>query len=506
LTVGWLDWLLPPGADETGRRLLASEDAAAVLDRLPARRAAGGLEAAVRRLLMDGRAGERPELVRLLAERAPERFVPHAAELWEAGYAEAAELACKQALAKQPGFVDAREVLIRLLLARDAKEEALRLLEAGPRSEPALQLLRAEVLLEVERTEEALELLGRLAGQMDAAIKSAGITDWQYYRGMHQRVHGLRDAVLRRELGSEAVLQDAVRRGAPAPNSGANHSLVGLAAMAESPRIAADLALQPADVEAAKRASSARPHDRMSSVRLGEAYLRTGDFNRARAVFRDMVQTDPAFFPGQLGLGAALTAKERGVLRALRQLPSAPVASGWGDVVDLSVLSAIELQVVAACANPLAAALPGLREAGARVVLLPLDVRPTDLDDFAHLEDERLDSRAAAGIGGLASSHGVAVARIEGLLDTVEHLVFAHELAHLAFWHLPEPRQQAFFALYEAARDAEWAWTDYQRSNVDEFFACSYEDVLKVRWGRPAVPPDSQGWFTRVQAFFDTLA
>ena len=85
---------------------------------------------------------------------------------------------------------------------------------------------------------------------------------------------------------------------------------------------------------------------------------------------------------------------------------------------------------------------------GAKLVLLPIDVRPTDLEALEDLEGHRTDDgRAYASIGGMAqrSEHGsLAFARIEVLLAPAADRTFAHEFAHLAFWHL-SAEEQAYF-------------------------------------------------------------
>ena len=83
---------------------------------------------------------------------------------------------------------------------------------------------------------------------------------------------------------------------------------------------------------------------------------------------------------------------------------------------------------------------------------------------------------------------------------------FAHEFAHLAFWHLSAEEQAYFEALYASARNVPWAWTAYQTSNIDEFFAVSYEDWLAEVWGVSARRPDSSGWWQEVCDAFADLA
>jgi len=150
-----------------------------------------------------------------------------------------------------------------------------------------------------------------------------------------------------------------------------------------------------------------------------------------------------------------------------------------------------------------------MTENGVKIRLLPIDVRLVDVAEFRHLDGRRVNSQAWAAVQGAASeSEGLALARIDGLLDTVspESWVFAHELAHVAFWHLPEADQRAFLDLFQAARQVEWVWSEYQRSNEDEFFACSFQDYLREKYQRRGrLPEDSEGWWRRVRAYFQGL-
>ncbi|HEX5060576.1 MAG TPA: hypothetical protein VFV99_14510, partial [Kofleriaceae bacterium] len=116
------------------------------------------------------------------------------------------------------------------------------------------------------------------------------------------------------------------------------------------------------------------------------------------------------------------------------------------------------------------------------------------------------DHRSYAAISGIAT-HGGAVAKIEELLDIGEHgWTFAHELAHLVFFHLDEKRARPLRALYDLAVDVGYANVEYALSNVDEFFAVGYADYLRNRYDLPGAPhADDAGVQHALAKYFDSL-
>jgi tetratricopeptide (TPR) repeat protein len=512
VTVAWL----ATGQSEPqvlAEQLLRSspEQSRDLLDTYSRKACVQALVSALKTLSLDDRLAERPDLVEALVELDPAAGLGAAADLAELGTPGLARRACAALLREQPGHVLARQVLVELQLRAGDLDGAEATLARGDRQEPKFVLLRIRILFERGERQAATELLQQLGRQVEVRRRGdLGFVD-PYWAGVGEEVERLREMLLRELEGDEAVLRDAVASGKLAPRSGVNHSLVGAAAMSRSERIAERLELQPVALALAEaqRVLSRDPTVPWALLRAGEAHLRIGDWGDARKLFRELVEQDPSYFPGQLGLGAVLTLEEHRAEAALRELPDDDPDPAWGPIIpDLPVLTRDERRVVAASASPLRRALPGLLAAGAWIRLLPLDVRPTDVPELARLQGQRLDTRAVAGLTGLASSEGYAIARIEGLLDTCSpgSWVFAHELAHLAFWFLPEPEQRSFEALYEAERSVAWAFTEYQRQNVDEFFAVSYADWLRERHGQRVTPADSEGAWARVSAWFDQLA
>ncbi len=82
-----------------------------------------------------------------------------------------------------------------------------------------------------------------------------------------------------------------------------------------------------------------------------------------------------------------------------------------------------------------------------------------------------------------------------------------HELAHLAFFHLAGKLRAQVEALYREAEELGWVAEAYALKNPDEFFAVSYTDWLRQRFGLPLRrEPDEAGIFDRLTAVFEALA
>jgi len=507
--MGWLELLFPPSPRTLAQRIVDGGDPSEVLDGIGRRLRRKALAQAVRRVDLDDGLAGRPELVLALAEIDVEAALDRVHELAEAGFAEEAVRVCRTVLEHQPRHVFARRQLYGLLKRLDRFEEAARVIQEGDPSDPGLELDRVDALLVEGRRDEAIERLNRVQSACEAGMKHSYSETWQAYRNLAAEAQQMRESLLDDVVPQEERIRDAARQGRLDPNAGVNYRLLGQAGMVDSVRVAESLELLHPDQALERFRESADRGDRHALVRTGEALLRLGDLDGARATFARLRDEHAGFFPGDLGYGAVLTVDKQRCLARIQRLPEPRLDPRWEQVVpDWDELTDLERRVVAASVRPLSHALPGLCAAGAQIHLLPVDVRPVDHPLLAELDGERHhDDRAYAGIGGLASSSGIAVARIEDLLNVGEGgWVFAHELAHLAFWALPQADQAAFVELYEAARQAEWVWTAYQASNVDEFFACSFEDLLRERHVGAALPPDSAGWWARVQAAFDRLS
>jgi len=270
-------------------------------------------------------------------------------------------------------------------------------------------------------------------------------------------------------------------------------------------------ALEPVDVAVARadRMLSSDPRSAHALCLKGSALLRLGKLDAARERFEEAAALDGRCFAAFLGLGAVFDHERYGLLGAAGGLPVFPEPVELGAIVpDLPALTPLELRVVCASAAPLAGALPAVAAAGARIRLLPIDVRPTDVPELSGTISGRTeDHRSYDAIGGLAASR-LAVARIDELLDVVSEsgLVFAHELAHLAFFHLAGELRERVEALHREATELGWVAEAYALENPDEFFAVSYTDWLRQRYGLPLRrEPDDEGIFDAIAAVFEAL-
>jgi hypothetical protein len=179
-------------------------------------------------------------------------------------------------------------------------------------------------------------------------------------------------------------------------------------------------------------------------------------------------------------------------------------------IPDWPVLTEPERQVVWASLQPLAKVLPTLHDRDVKMRILPIDVRATDIGLFEDIAGERADDdhRSYDAITGVAT-HGGAIAKIEELLDvlTPGGWTFAHELSHLAFFHLPDEEAEPLHAIYERALRVGYATIDYALTNADELFAVSYTDFLRMRHELPGVPEaDDEGIQADLMSYFEQLA
>lgn len=386
---------------------------------------------------------------------------------------------CEAVLARQPRHSRARTGLARLHLSSGRPQEALRVLGPGQGVDPDLMVVRAEVLAATDQPQEALSLASQARDLCERAMKHSYGEQWQQYRQTQVRAGRLADDLTAELRGAEAVVLEAARDGRLSGRAGVNFRLLGQAAMATSPRLARHLQLRsPQEDEAAARVHL-RTHsaDLLARCHLALSRYRLGDLKAAERGFASVLEEDHGFWPALLGKGALLDCKDKGWLRAVRALPAGELPAAWLPVFpDHHALTPEERQVLLASCQPVAPLMEAVARRGWTVRILPLDVRPTDLEALAHAEGERnaQDHRALAGIGGLASSSGIAVARIESLLDTSDQgWTLAHELAHLAFWVLEPALQRQVEEALEAAREQPWVAEQYQLRNVDEFFAVS---------------------------------
>ena len=174
-------------------------------------------------------------------------------------------------------------------------------------------------------------------------------------------------------------------------------------------------------------------------------------------------------------------------------------------LIDWPALTAAERTAVHAAVAPLAPQLLAVARAGAVARVLPIDARLVDLPAFADASGERLedDDRCLDAITGAATA-SVCAAKIEGLLGLgSDHgWVFAHELAHLVHFHLPEPLQAELEQLFDTLSADDFVLTTYQARNSAEFFAVAYEDFLCERY---ALPSRREAGAAHIEPVFDFI-
>lgn len=402
-----------------------------------------------------------------------------------------------------------------LLLAAGRPADALAAAEGSRHAgEPMVVLKRGEALLALERKEEALELLEAVRDHLDGELRAGLVSrgHWEHLRDLHGEASRLADSARAELHGRETLVIQPAAAGKLDGRAGVNYRLLGESLMVNAPPLAdGAIALERVDAASARadRMLADDSQDVHALCLKGSALLRLGKIDAARDRFEAAVARDGRCFAAFLGLGAVLDHERYGLVAAAGRLPSLPEPHALGAVVpDLPALTPLERRVVCASAAPLAGALPAVATAGARIRLLPIDVRPTDLAELSRIGQGRTeDHRAHEALGGLAAPQ-LAVARIDELLDVVsEHgLVFAHELAHLAYFHLADALRARVEALHQEAAELGWVAEAYALENPHEFFAVCYTDWLRQRFALPLRrEPDDAGVFDRLAAVFEAL-
>ena len=325
---------------------------------------------------------------------------------------------------------DARVLeLSRALLERGQTEPALSLLERAALSTRKWELLRAaiEACIAAKAWAHAKPLVEASLG----AIKQLrGTAEHDFLLKAHEQVIGNLE-------GAEAVTVDLMMRGELDPFMGRKHLLLVKALMRGSPKLASRLTLVSAPQELREG------DDRLSTERksapglllVGSAKLRLGELDDAIVAFERGRDVAPRHFALVAGLGAARALSQEHGMARVRSLPDLGVVEGISSLLpDLEQLTMLELRVAQASVKPLSPWLPAL--AGKRLRILPLDVRVTDLPEFA---------------AGQGEEPGLGLVRVEELLDTRPvGWPLARELAYLVHQVLPEPRleREAFAVAY----------------------------------------------------------
>ncbi|MDX2092698.1 MAG: hypothetical protein SFX73_32835 [Kofleriaceae bacterium] len=421
---------------------------------------------------------------------------------------DAAISAQRRVMAARPREPHLAEALADILLEAERLDEVIALLEPlRALGDPEVDARYAEALHLLGRNDEAFEILDRVCREYEANLKRFP------NGGGHNRseqAHRLRDDVYAELHGREATIELAAADGRLDARAGANYKLLGAQLATQSERIAEVLQLEDPDTTERRGRELCARSEARGLVLVGSSQLRRGEVAAARKTFARACEADGRCFAAFLGLGAAMEHETHDLHRRARLLAIPEQQSPALDAVvpDLPALTDVERRVVWASVQPLMAVLPALAERGVTMRILPIDVRPTDLGLFEEIAGARHhDQRSYDALSGVAT-HGGAVAKIEELLDIAgaNGWTFAHELAHIAFFHMPEAQQAPLAALYDDARAVGYANTHYALSDIDEFFAVSYADYLRTRHDpRHAPILDDAGIQGALVTYFDSL-
>ena len=497
------------------RRALETGDAAAI-ERLAPELRGPAFGATALALFHDEQYDAARSMIERALAEAPDDLDLHqlaASIAVEEGRTDDAIAAQQRVVAATPKDPDAAALLAELLLAAERIDEAIALLTPRRGQDPATDHRLAEALYVGGDAAGAFALLEAVCAHYDSQLKQLSAADWHALKSRADEAERLRDDIYASMHGREATIDLAAKAGKLDARAGINYRLLGARLAASAERVAEVLELEDPDAteRRARRILDEDPGDAAGLALLGSAQLRRGRAGEARRTFERACEADGSYFPAFLGLGAAMDHEQHDLHRRAGRFagPAAAARELAAILPDLPALTEAERRVVWASVHPLRSLLPALAEAGVAMRILPLDVRATDIGLFADVAGVREDDdqRSYDAISGLAT-HGGAVAKIEELLDVVgEHgLTFAHELAHLAFFHMPEPLAAPIHDLYAEAVEVGYAHIEYALSNPDEFFACSYVDWLRLRHDLPHVPiADDTGLRDALTDYFDRL-
>lgn len=387
------------------------------------------------------------------------------------GQSDAVELHLAAQLEGEPRNIGLRAALVELHFDNGDIDRARHLLETAPVPSLQLDTWRARLHAHDGDIETASTMLEQIKTAYENAMHAA--LDSGPYETTRQgwlSAESLHASILEASQGAEAVVISAAERGELVTNDSTNLTLLGEALLART-----DSKADPTLRTPEERLAQGTP------VAIAEAHLREGRIEAARAVLQPLA--DARQFAGFLGLGWARRLAD--VWRFARYLPEPPDAPAWVPLLPgYAALNREEKRIVAASVQPLASLCAPMRAAGVQVHILPLDARPSDLPSWSDLGGRTADHRAPDAIGGMARPSG-AVVRLDELWQVGRkgHWTLGHEFAHLALFHMAEADFDQVAQLYARTLGVEYVGGDYQRSNVDEFFAMGYQDWLARRHG-----------------------
>jgi tetratricopeptide (TPR) repeat protein len=431
----------------------------------------------------------------------------------DAGNGDAAIAHYRALLTAAPGAAGQALDLARLLAARESYPEIIALLlPFRGHVSIELRVLLARALFAVERHAEVLEVAGPVIKDAERELGGFLSGDLRGELIIHMRdATHLHDESFAALHGREQVIEADVHRGRLIANSGANFRLLGEARMTAAPAWTPDTVLRDIDGTAAfGEALIARGERSRGLCHLGMAALRRHKSSQARDLFEKARDLDESNFAAFLGVGAAIDHDQSGAVRRVARLPDPPpsLPPALAQVlVDWPALSAAERTAVHAAVAPLASRLTAVAAAGAIVRVLPIDARLVDLREFSDGSGERLeDERCLDAITGAAMPK-LCASKIEEQLTFAGERgwVFAHELAHLVHYHLPDAACDELEALFAEIDAQGFVLTNYQTRNVAEFFAVAYEDYLCDLYTLPSAREAGLEHLEPVFAFIDQL-
>ncbi|HSD87987.1 MAG TPA: tetratricopeptide repeat protein [Kofleriaceae bacterium] len=430
----------------------------------------------------------------------------------ELGDLAAAIAAQRRVVAGAPREIAPAMALAELLISTEQLDEAIALLRSFAHvRDREVDARLAEALFVRGESKEALAILEVICEQYEAQLREPwSVTDRQGLISRAQHAHRLRSDVYAELHGREATIELAAAAGRLDARAGVNYRLLGARLASSSERVAEVLELQDPDATE-KRGQAYGPKSALGLALVGTSQLRRGELAAARKSFERASELDGRCFAAFLGLGAVLDHDRYDLHRRAETLPVAETATLEIEKVvpDWPALTEIERRVVSASIRPFGALVPRLAERAVKMRILPIDVRATDIGLFEHIAGKRAsdDHRSYDALSGVATPRG-AIAKVEELLNIAsEHSwTFAHEFAHLVYFHLDDARAAPFAALYERARRIGYANTDYALKNDDELFAVSYTDYLRRRHGFPGAPmADDAGVQDALMSYFRDL-
>jgi hypothetical protein len=368
-----------------------------------------------------------------------------------------------------------------------------------------------EALYGAECLEEAVSWLGALRDLCEHELKTMGLAeDRLEVAETFQTIWNLHGEAYAELHGREASFMESAEAGKLDARAGANYVLLGESLMLESSSKPAHLRLRTvADEMHHSRELLAAGRRAPGETWKGSALLRQGQIAPAERCFQLAVRADGGHWPAYLGLGLAMeTGRLRSASRA-ESLPELPEPADLAAVVtDWPVLTPLERRVVLASIHPLRSFLSSLAQQRARIVLLPVDVRATDLPELADARDERTDDhRRIEAIGGMADDD-IAVARVFDLLlvEGSSAWVFAHEFAHLVLENHRSTLNETVQVLYSRALAVGWLMDFYGAKNDHEFLAVTYQDYLRWRYDLEREKElDEQGVLRDIFDWYDSL-